>query len=870
MRRILVIIPGFIFIFLFSACIPDNFNIGLNANVDVETSSDLGQDTLDRIDAINDTIATGFEVGPETRDVIKDLNETIKNGVKGGFDEDTLARVDELLRVVEDGFKFGLDTETLAEVNNLVDTIDQMPGQWENAASDVIRVLETTGGTLAGRMANEVKGVMKEARLNAQQLSAAAGVEFRCNVDFMGSKAGASLSEFIGKSIFGKLKAIVTGESHNQGTPIPWVCQIIPDQVELAPAGGKLFFTTGILSLTGYNYVDANSPSAYIVDEAGQRLTSIQLYPYRTSPYQIQLNLQSLDFSLVPPRSRIVFQWPNVPETSAIAILMPGFSSPVASFSANPPSGQAPLTVNFSDTSSNDPTAWQWTFGDGSTSNERNPVHIFTGSGNFQVSLTASNTAGSSTIVQSVNIGDQLVADFGMSNRMGDSPLTIQFQDRSTGNPTSWLWNFGDGSTSNEQNPLHVYTAPILEGYAVSLTINGPQGSASKTSPDRVMVTKKPEARFISDIRSGVVPQTVQFTDQSTGTITSWIWDFGDGTTSTERNPRHTYTESESYDISLTVTSNDGRQDTETVRGYIGLRLLLLPPLIMQQMTMFSLSAYEMGASFYGDETQDTKISAEKYVCGVVGYNAYNGDIYESTRGDILKAYMFQQYSSATGKNTWWVTADFFTHHNHDQWHVKILCFDRAAENNVFTYRDDFRGIQGGTPYNTHLKTADYNYCGIIGQAALDGDINAGGIVDVVWQAYMDGSGSEWKIFADFPNKNTNEKWNFNVLCLKKGSYPITEKPVFNYQTYYLNAVNNNRLSTAIKPQDYYCGITGMSATSADIYEGGKTTIIELLMAPQTTWQIWANFATQVKEEDWRVDTLCINRQYVTTGPPPP
>ncbi len=154
----------------------------------IETTSDLGPETLARIDAVNRTLATGMEVGPETRQVIRELNETIRQGMKAGFDEATLNRVDDLLRVVEDGLKIGLDEDTLATLNGLVEVIDRQPGQWESAGTEIIRTLERSGGTMAGRMADEIKGVMNEARLNMQQMTAIAGIEFRCNVDFLGSE----------------------------------------------------------------------------------------------------------------------------------------------------------------------------------------------------------------------------------------------------------------------------------------------------------------------------------------------------------------------------------------------------------------------------------------------------------------------------------------------------------------------------------------------------------------------------------------------------------------------------------------------------------------------------------------------------------
>jgi hypothetical protein len=122
------------------------------------------------------------------------------------------------------------------------------------------------------------------------------------------------------------LKNILSGKTGDETIPIPWVCQIIPDSIELSKVGNRLVFTDGIINLIGYNYVQANAPSAVILDEAGNPVPGINIYPYLSSPYQIQLNLQDLDMSMVPPRSRIVLSWPNVQESSGIAILMPGYT----------------------------------------------------------------------------------------------------------------------------------------------------------------------------------------------------------------------------------------------------------------------------------------------------------------------------------------------------------------------------------------------------------------------------------------------------------------------------------------------------------------------------------------------------------------
>jgi PKD repeat protein len=861
------------------ACIevPSQFGVDLN----VETSSELGPDTLARIDAVNQTLATGLEVGPETRQVIRELNQTIRQGVKTGFDEATLARVDDLLRVVEDGLKIGLDEETLDTINGIVDAMDRMPGNWEIAASEIVRTLERSGGTLAGRMADEVKAVMNEARLNMQQMTAIAGTEFRCNVDFLGSKAGATVNEFIGRSIIGRLRNILSGKPAKEEIPTPWVCQVIPERIELIQVGGRLIFQDGILTLTGYNYAEANSPRAYVVDEAGNRVESIQLFPYRTSPYQIQLNLQDLDFSAIPPRSRIVFQWPNVPETSGVAILMPAVNPPVARFTFTPSGGSAPLTVQFTDTSTGDPSQWYWSFGDGATSNERNPTHTFMEARRYEVQLTVSNPLGSSTVSEVLVVGEQLTADFSFTPRQGDAPLIVEFTDRSSGNPTAWEWDFGDGERSTERNPIHVYSIPNPSGYSVTLRVSNAQGSAVKTNPDRIIVKEKLDADFTADPTSGRAPLTVSFRDTSKGSnITGWLWNFGDGSTSTERNPTHTFTDSNLYDVTLTVTNLEGQTNSEVKRAYINAyQIVFLRPgfiIIPIFSVLNDLQAYTPSFPLArGGDQLDTGISYDRYVCGIIGMTAADGDIQESGAGDILKAYLFRQYSPAIGKDSWWLTADFRTHSDRkERWNINLLCLDRKTENIAFIYRE-FPELEGGKEHLTGLKTTDYHFCGIVGQAALYGDIQENDVQPVIWQAYLDTTNAtdgEWKIVVDFATHNQNERWKVNVLCLKRGAYLATEKPAFLTQHYDYFAPPEARYRTSISVNDYHCGVVGISATWGDIQENDRQPILlQADMVPDgSIWAIRSYFAWHRKAPDWRVDTLCVNKEYVKGEIPPP
>jgi PKD repeat protein len=862
--------------------------IHVGADINVDTTSDLGQDTLDRIDDINDTIATGLEVGPETREVIEELNETIANGLKAGFDDDTLSRVDELLRVVEDGLKIGLDDETLTTIDGMVDTIDRMPGNWEASAQDIINTLENTAGSTAARLADEVKGVMQEARLNYQQMTALTGVEFRCNVDFLGSKVGATAQEFIGKSIVGKLKNIISGKPIEQTVPIPWVCQVIPDSLTLSKVGEQLIFPAGVITLTGYNYVFENVPTAQIVDESGMPVPGIALYPYLSSPYQIQLNLQQLDFSMVPPRSRVVFTWPNANETSGIAILMPDFAGPMASFTMDKTSGQAPLTVQFTDTSAGSPTEWLWVFGDGSTSHEQNPVHTYNTSRDFQVQLTVKNALGQSSVIQILSVGTALEADFSVSQTSGEVGLMVQFKDKSKGGPTSWLWDFGDGTEpSTEQDPTHVYMNANPEGFVVTLNVSRGSATATKTSTNRIKVLEPLEARIGANRLTGVAPLEIAFSDESVGGsgIISRLWDFGDDTTSTEKNPSHTYPDIGEYTVTLKVTRADAKTDeaTVTVKSYEKLSYLnrrLLPAFMLNSLKDNTIY-FTSFDNIEGGTVKNTNISSTKYVCGVAGFSATYGVMYPyRMNADGLKIYMYPD------QGKWMLFTEFqdveHSYFSKERWKVDVVCYSREIEDSVFLYRDDFRSISGGTAKNTDISTETYFNCGVMGVAGLGvTGFRHGWYSEVALDQTLDGSGNNWKINTDMDVIDGGDIWNVNVLCLKHVvSFFNTEVPGFKTPTVYISTSISNFKSTDISATDYVCGVNGYKAERTDLYAADPVWILDNRnIAPELLsvyakvvngyWGVWANIANRVKNEDWTVNLLCVRRGVAVEGMPP-
>ncbi len=247
---------------------------------------------------------------------------------------------------------------------------------------------------------------------------------------------------------------------------------------------------------------------------------------------------------------------------------------PVTDFNSNVTSGNSPLTVSFTDKSTETPITWKWSFGDGTYSTVQSPKHTYSTAGNFTVTLTATNEAGSNTIAKSnyikVNSGPQKpVVNFWGSRLSGSAPLTISFTDDSTNSPTAWKWNFGDGTDSNEKNPKHTYSE--AGNYTVTHTATNTAGEGTKTKIDYIKVTtavEKPVADFISNVSSGNSPLTVGFTDTSTGVPTVWNWSLGDGTYSTIKNPAHKYSKAGNYTVTLTV-SNAAGINTVTKPGYI-------------------------------------------------------------------------------------------------------------------------------------------------------------------------------------------------------------------------------------------------------------------------------------------------------------
>lgn len=232
------------------------------------------------------------------------------------------------------------------------------------------------------------------------------------------------------------------------------------------------------------------------------------------------------------------------------------YAKPTVDFTASSTAGCAPMTVSFSDLSiagSGTLNSWQWDFGDGTFSTLQNPTHTYTSTGNFNISLLVKNIYGCQDVLTRtnyINITNKPVAafTFGSTANCG-APFTLGFQNQSSGSGTlTYLWSFGDGSISTEQNPSHTYTTTGT--FSVKL-ITTNQNGCSDTMLIRNALTI---ANNISSFNSpATICENSSFTVNNTSTPApvNTTWTFGDGTTSTLTNPTKAYTTAGTYQIKM-------------------------------------------------------------------------------------------------------------------------------------------------------------------------------------------------------------------------------------------------------------------------------------------------------------------------------
>ena len=239
-----------------------------------------------------------------------------------------------------------------------------------------------------------------------------------------------------------------------------------------------------------------------------------------------------------------------------------------ANFKASSVKGCAPLVVNFTDASTNNPTKWKWDLGNGTISFLQNPSTTYFNSGSYTIKLITSNINGSDSITrtQYINIFAQPSVQFTGSTTSGCFPLPVQFTDQSStenGIINLWQWDFGDGLSSALQHPLHTYKNS--GNYNVTLRVRNSNGCLTTLSKSKyIQITSGTNASFSNSYPDNcTLPVAVNFTNSSTGSGTlSYQWFFGDGSISNQANPSHIYNALGDYTIKLIVNNSSGCTDT--------------------------------------------------------------------------------------------------------------------------------------------------------------------------------------------------------------------------------------------------------------------------------------------------------------------
>ncbi|MEO6933203.1 MAG: PKD domain-containing protein, partial [Chitinophagaceae bacterium] len=274
-----------------------------------------------------------------------------------------------------------------------------------------------------------------------------------------------------------------------------------------------------------------------------------------------------------------------------------------------PAKGCAPLTFQpkYNLQSVDQVVSMQWDFGEGAIASGFEPIHQYTKPGVFTIKVTLITKSGcvdSFQFVNSVQVGLLPQVNFSATPHVACAYQPIFFNDLTTGDPlTEWTWDFGDNGTSHEQNPSHIYSDTGYFTVKLKVSSNGCENEISL--PDLIFI-RPPIARFL-DSSGCSTPLSSSFKDSSIG-AKSWFWDFGDSTTSTDKNPDHIFPRSGTYFVSLTVT-NDTCENT--IRRQVR---------IVNEIPDFTISASDVckGASvnFQSRNINRSNISSQTWLFG--------------------------------------------------------------------------------------------------------------------------------------------------------------------------------------------------------------------------------------------------------------
>ena len=244
-------------------------------------------------------------------------------------------------------------------------------------------------------------------------------------------------------------------------------------------------------------------------------------------------------------------------ENSTSETITVAYPVPVANFTMDKTEAEPGETITFTNSTQN-AISYLWDFGDDKTSTDENPTHAYSSDGTFTVTLTATGVGDENSTSKTITVAYPApVANFTMDKTEAETGETITFTNSSE-NATTYSWDFGDGNTSTDENPTHSYSSD--DTFTVTLTATGDGGENSISK----MVTinyPAPIVDFTMGKSEVEIGETISFTNSSEN-ATSYSCDFGDGNSSVDENPTHSYSSDGTFTVTLTATGNGGENST--------------------------------------------------------------------------------------------------------------------------------------------------------------------------------------------------------------------------------------------------------------------------------------------------------------------
>lgn len=347
------------------------------------------------------------------------------------------------------------------------------------------------------------------------------------------------------------------------GGEIPIVVQAISNQSNEEGEGISL----GVQASGGdgaLNYVATGLPTGLAINSATGLITgTISAGAATSSPFNVQITVDDNDGGTADAQV-INFIW-EVTTPSAN-------TPPVASFTATPAIGAAPLLVSFdasgsSDADVDDVLTYSWNFGDGNGGSGVNPSHTYSGIGVYTVTLSVSDGEATTTATTTITVtGPNLppVAAFVTNTVSGTAPLVVTFDasisSDPNGDPLTYSWDFGDGNTGSGVTFTHTYTTPGQ--FIVVLTVS--DGQVSSQTSIGILVDSPntaPLLAFSANPTTGTAPLVVDFDASNTIDLEddplTFNWTFGDGTTGSGATITHTFENVGVYTVALAVSDGD-------------------------------------------------------------------------------------------------------------------------------------------------------------------------------------------------------------------------------------------------------------------------------------------------------------------------